>query len=916
MEVTDRAEYDAFISYSHARDGRSGPALRTGLQRLAKPWYRLRAMRVFLDNASLSADPDLWGSIERALASSRWLVLMASVRAARSVWVAREVEWWLANRSADRILLVLTDGELDPDHESTALPPPLRTAMATEPRWVDLRWLRDTEHVDQTDARFRDCVADIAATVRGVPKDDLVGEDIRRHRTTLRLARGAVVALALLAVLAVVGAVLAVVQRDNARAEARIATARGLASAALANVDTRLDLAHLLAVEAYRTDPQPVTRSVLFQVLTASPHLERYLHVGSRVTSVAASRDGRVAVAGTAAGRVVRWDLVDGARTEIGLDRPVVDLSVDADGDAVAVLVEGRAVRWDGRDAVTEVGVPADHNRGSAAISPSGEVVAFLSHRLEPGDARDDEGRLVVHDRRTGRSAESTTSNWPEKVALRSEDELAVLASTEWQLRSVDDLAVRRSVPVSVLPADGGHAVGYSPDGGHFAWSRDGETWQWRTEGVATADYGTADVRLPIGEPDPESLAISPDGDRIAVGHTGVLHVLDTSGQDQGRRWRLPGNDSRADALAFVGDSDHLVSGTDDALVLWDLTRNTRVGEPLHGDVPTTCRACRAPRLVTAPDRIALVAQRHVLVGADDGVFAGFEAGRVDDYDAAPVWSADGARLLVLSTPSGTVDVYDRDGAEMLDQWPAVPGLEDLMAGRASADGARLVLVDQDGRVHVLDSSTGEVLDVIETGVDTSLLNRPVQADRASVSADGGQVAVSGAAGVVLVDVAAGTTRELPGGPADSVHHTEARLLVERATAVEVWDRDGATVTRSVPSTGRWVPGLAATQDGRVAARVRADHVLVLTDLGSGEPLGTIPLPHPSQGVSRLTAVAPGTDASHLLTAEPDGELTRWHLAEQEWVRAACASAGRDLSADEWRRYVGTQPPDSLACLR
>ncbi|GAB2963821.1 hypothetical protein [Saccharothrix stipae] len=914
--MTDRTEYDAFISYSHARDGRSGPALRTGLQRLAKPWYRPRAMRVFLDDASLSADPDLWGSIERALASSRWLVLMASVEAARSVWVAREVEWWLANRSADRLLVVLTDGELDPDHESTALPPPLRAAMATEPRWVDLRWLRDAERVDQTDARFRDCVADIAATVRGVPKDDLVGEDIRRHRTTLRLARGAAVALALLAVLAVVGAVVAVVQRDNARTEARIATARGLASAALANVDTRLDLAHLLAVEAYRTDPQPVTRSVLFQVLTASPRLERYLHVGSRVTSVAASRDGRVAVAGTATGRVVRWDLVGGTKTELALDHPVVDISVDADGDAAAVLAEGRAVRWDGRDAVTEVEVPAGHNRGSAAISPSGEVVAFLSHRLEPGDTRDPGGRVVVHDRRTGRSAESSARNWPEKVALRSDEELAVLASTEWQLRSVADLAVRRSVPVSVLPADGGHAVGYSPDGAHFAWTRDGETWQWRTDGVAAAHYDTADVRLPIGEPDPESLAVSPDGARVAAGHTGVLQVLETSGADQGRRWRLPGNNSRADALAFVGDADHLVSGTDDALVLWDLTRNTRVGEPVHGDVPVTCRACRAPWLVTSPDRIAVVAQQRVMVTTDDGVSTGFDDTRVDDYDAVPVWSADGERLLVLSMPSATVDVYDRDGRELLDQWPAVPGVSDLMAARASADGARLVLVDQDGRVHVLDSSTGEVLDVVETGVDTSLLNRPVQADRASVSPDGGRVAVSGAAGVVLVDVAAGTTRELAGGPATSVHHTEGHLLVERATAVEVWDRDGTTLIRSIPSTGRWIPGLAATPDGRVAARVRADHVLVLTDLGSGETLGTIPLAHPSQGVSRLTAVAPGTDASHLLTAEPGGELTRWHLAEREWTRAACAAAGRDLTADEWRRHVGTQPPDVLACAR
>ncbi|MDQ3698882.1 MAG: hypothetical protein M3373_12810 [Gemmatimonadota bacterium] len=41
--------YDAFISYSHALDGTLAPALQSALHRFAKPWYRLRARRVFRD---------------------------------------------------------------------------------------------------------------------------------------------------------------------------------------------------------------------------------------------------------------------------------------------------------------------------------------------------------------------------------------------------------------------------------------------------------------------------------------------------------------------------------------------------------------------------------------------------------------------------------------------------------------------------------------------------------------------------------------------------------------------------------------------------------------------------------------------------------------------------------------------------
>ena len=59
--------YDAFISYSHAKDRRIATALQSAVQKLGKPWYRRRALRVFRDDTSLSATPHLWPSIEQAL---------------------------------------------------------------------------------------------------------------------------------------------------------------------------------------------------------------------------------------------------------------------------------------------------------------------------------------------------------------------------------------------------------------------------------------------------------------------------------------------------------------------------------------------------------------------------------------------------------------------------------------------------------------------------------------------------------------------------------------------------------------------------------------------------------------------------------------------------------------------------------
>jgi MTH538 TIR-like domain (DUF1863) len=254
--------YDAFISYSHALDGALAPALQTGLEQFAKPWYRPRALRVFRDTTNLAANPGLWTSIEEALAASAWLVLMASPRAAQSKWVNREVAWWLANKSPQRLLVVLTEGEFawaddaaQGNVTAAALPPALRGAFREEPRWVDLRWLHDVEQVDQSNPRLRDCVADIAAAVREVPKDELVGEHIRQRRRTRRLVWGVITTLAVLLVAVLVAAVVAFQQRATAQSERDTAIFNQITAEADRLRNTDVSLAAQLDLTAYRMRP-------------------------------------------------------------------------------------------------------------------------------------------------------------------------------------------------------------------------------------------------------------------------------------------------------------------------------------------------------------------------------------------------------------------------------------------------------------------------------------------------------------------------------------------------------------------------------------------------------------------------------------------------------------------------------------
>ncbi|MEU8657662.1 TIR domain-containing protein [Actinoplanes philippinensis] len=224
--------FNGFISYSHAADGRLAPAVQRGLHRLAKPWNRRRALWIFRDQTGLSVTPALWSSIQEALDGSEWFVLLASPEAAQSPWVNREIEHWIATKPANRILPVLTDGEWrwDPERgdlsaDSTAVPDALRGVFTEEPLFLDLRWTHDDPALSLKHARFRDAIAQLAAPMHGLSKDELEGEDIRQHRQARRLRRGAVAALALLTAVASVTGVVARHNADRA-ASARVEAQR------------------------------------------------------------------------------------------------------------------------------------------------------------------------------------------------------------------------------------------------------------------------------------------------------------------------------------------------------------------------------------------------------------------------------------------------------------------------------------------------------------------------------------------------------------------------------------------------------------------------------------------------------------------------------------------------------------------
>ena len=183
-------KYKAFISYRHVhRDMAAAKALHTLIERYTIPAGRKERAStprkkwiVFRDEEELRVTNDLPQSIHDALDASEYLIVICSPESMDSIWVPREIAYFLSHHDQEHILTVVTagdPGQMLPDLLVRVSAEGYDTSRMNEPLYMDIR----ADNSRSMKRLLKERFLKLAATLHGCAYDDLVMREQRRRRT-------------------------------------------------------------------------------------------------------------------------------------------------------------------------------------------------------------------------------------------------------------------------------------------------------------------------------------------------------------------------------------------------------------------------------------------------------------------------------------------------------------------------------------------------------------------------------------------------------------------------------------------------------------------------------------------------------------------------------------------------------------
>ncbi|HEY2466573.1 MAG TPA: TIR domain-containing protein [Terracidiphilus sp.] len=890
--------YRAFVSYSHASDARLAGCLQQSLSQFAKPWYRLRTMRIFLDKTSLAANPALWPTIEQALGQAEYFLLLASPTSANSAWVQQEVNWWLKNRTADKLVICLTDGAIlwdartgDFDWQKTsAIPSNLKGAYSSEPLYADFRAAKAANRYGNSDPIYREPLLDVAAPLMGRPKDDLDGEDIRQHRRTERIAWAAALMMAVLVVIAAIGL-------NMARERQKLAASRALASEAMSHADDR-SLAMLLSIESGQIADTVESKRALLASIQHAAKAEAILwgHTDA-VTKAVFCPDGSSILSAGWDDRIILWN----AKSHKPIGQPIpspkglVGVAFNPDGSQFVSSSSGSVVVWDAKSH-RPIGKPFRANQDfvHVAFSSKGNLLAAsteayggrpsvvflwnIATHQQIGDpipgtnfafSPDDAllavalfGDVVFYDLHSHRALNKPRGGHGKNISsiAFSPDGGMVATGSEDKSIILWDVASRKSIGSLVGHSQAISSLLFTPDGESlYSGSLDGIIIQWDLENGKPARTPITGLGGSVS-----SIFLSPDGELKALALDKERVILLNLNEDPplGRHIKAVGSGSSN--AAFSPDGRLLASGGDFGdVVLWDVATAQQSGMPLSG------HERQVSSLAFAPDGKTLVS------GSMDGTIIFWDVASQKALEPpvkalrSPVWSLACSPDAKTVVAGGDAEFVFWDLATRKQIGPPVTSQKDRIWALAFSPGGDL-LASAGNNLTVSIWKNGQHDRVFKT------VGTPAQGESLEL---------------------------MPAGVAFS---SDGSMLATttQGHSVTLWNiKNWQPISPVLYGDTQAVSGVAFRPDGKLLVSASADGDIRLWDVRTHELIGILGMQ--PEAVNSIT-FAPGK--AMLASVGEEDSIVLWNLDFQDWITHACQIANRDLTPKEWNTYIGTRP--------
>jgi WD40 repeat protein len=470
--------------------------------------------------------------------------------------------------------------------------------------------------------------------------------------------------------------------------------------------------------------------------------------------------------------------------------------------------------------------------------------------------------------------------------------------------------------------------VAYSDDGTLIATGHDDGT-------VALWDAATgAELRSLPGAGTVWGIDVSPDGSRVAIGGTdGQVTVWNTDGSDD--PVPLQAHGGNVWNVAFSPDGSRVASaGADGSVVVGDATNGAVSPQPQRLD---------AGNADVAVNDVAWVDDQRLVMVDDDGVASWWTAGSADpmrQIDLHADWAvatdlSDDASLLASVGRDGVVVVSDLETGTEVDRLEGFG--YSFNDASFSADGSRLVTVDDGGNAFVTDpvgrvelrTVTANGMSLVSVDVDPTHPGRAVVASRegnpaiwdlavghpdytkVDAAPDGSVITWSRSVGVNLWSADRQVSILVPSGSdqvtAAAVSPDGAFIAVARNSgAVALWPTSGGTpVDMAGHNGGAWTVGFSP--DGRYLASGGADALVKVWDVQTGLEVHSL-----SFHTLDVVSVDFGSDSRQLASASSDGTTSVWDLDDPTAPPRVLPPDAEDVNAVE----VDWSPRGDLVAVR